>query len=156
TDLWGRRPREYEDQLDRTRVSMESWPESIQAVRRYCPDVLVEVLLHVQSAFNADVLLAEYVFMTRPFSALPTNVLKVVDTHDVHSMKQAKMAQYGIQRSGALSADFEAELLNRSDLVVAIQDGDADALRALAPTRSVITVGIDFTTVETAQRPSTA
>jgi hypothetical protein len=76
-------------------------------------------------------------------------LFKVVDTHDVFSTRQSKVAHYRIEQDVlAIAADLEAELLNRADLLIAIQPTEADDLRQLAQQRSVITVGVDFPVVE--------
>jgi 2-polyprenyl-3-methyl-5-hydroxy-6-metoxy-1,4-benzoquinol methylase len=142
--LCGQRPRDYAALVDVAHGVDSCDPESLHILRRYCPDLLVEVLLHVCDRFNPDVLLAESAWMSRPFKLVPENLFKIIDTLDVQSMEHAKVAQHGIERTTPLNAEYEAELLNQADLLIAFHSGDARALRSLAPSKTVITVGADF------------
>jgi hypothetical protein len=110
----------------------------------------MELMLHVETEFKPDVLLAEYVFMTRPLQLMRPELLKVVDAHDVFSTKQAKVVRFGVEDSLALAPAAEAALLNRADIVIAIQAAEAEELRRLVPQRRVITIGVDFVPLERA------
>lgn len=109
-----------------------------------CPDLLVDTLLHLLASGDVRVVMAEYVFMARPFSLLPDNVLKIIDTHDVFSTRHAKVALYGVDEFQSISRGFESELLKSADAVIAIQPLDYQELRALAPDKKIVTVGVDF------------
>jgi hypothetical protein len=113
-------------------------------MRSFSPDPLIELLLHLETVFDPQILLAEYVFMTRPFALFRPELFKIVDTIDVFSSTFSKVLQYGIKEGLNLDPADEAELLNRADLVIAIQSEEAAVLRKLAPQRQVITVGVDF------------
>ncbi|MEZ5286841.1 MAG: glycosyltransferase family 4 protein [Vicinamibacterales bacterium] len=69
-------------------------------------------------------------------------MLRIVDTIDVFSQKGSNVIAYGIG-DAETPAHEEARLLNRADLVVAIHEADAAALRALAPNRQVVVAGVD-------------
>ena len=119
------------------------------------PPILNEVArlcLHYRPA----VVLAEYVFMTRCLQNLPPQTLKVVDCHDVFSKRAEKVVAAGIVDPIAITAQQEAELLARADLILAIQPAERCALQALAPGRKVITVGIDIPVRASAQPPRPA
>jgi 2-polyprenyl-3-methyl-5-hydroxy-6-metoxy-1,4-benzoquinol methylase len=129
-------------------------PELVGHMRTFCPDVLIDLLVHLDARFEPDVLLAEYVFMTRPFPLLRPQLHKIVDTHDVFSTKATKVVRYGVADSLALTTEAEAELLNRADTVIAIQPTEAEELRALVPERTVISVGVDFDPIERISPPA--
>jgi Glycosyl transferases group 1 len=140
--LAGRRPRNFPvapgaaaDQIsERTR----------DLLRGFCPDILIELLLHIEAHFAPQVLLAEYVFMTRPFPLFGPNVRKVIDTIDVFSNKRRKVKPFGIADPFNLDEREEACLLERADLLIAIQPQEAADLRRLAPELPVISAGVDF------------
>jgi hypothetical protein len=142
--LCGRRPRAFPFLLRETEPGDERERKLLNIMRAFCPDVLIELLLHLEAKFDPQVLLAEYVFMTRPFTLLRPSLFKIVDTHDVFSTTKDKVMQYGIDGVLTLDPDIEAKLLNRADLLIAVQEAEAEVLRKLAPQRQVITVGIDF------------
>ena len=113
-------------------------------VRRFCPDALVQLVLHLEGSFAPELLLAEYVFMTRPFPALSHSVRKAIDTIDVFSTKARKVERYAVSDGLAMTEAQEAALLRRADVLLAIQPEEARALAALAPAARVVSVGVDF------------
>jgi hypothetical protein len=125
-------------------------------VRNFCPDRLVELLLHIEKHFDPQVILAEYVFMARPFPLLGTRVRKIIDTIDVFSNKGRKVEAFGIADGARLEPEEESRLLARADLLIAIQPEEAADLRALAPDRPVICVGVDFEVADRKPAPAMA
>jgi len=113
-------------------------------LRTFCPDALVELLLHLQDHHRPDLLLAEYVFMTRPFPLLHPGIATAIDTIDVFSTKAHKVERYGLSDGLAMSEPEEAALLRCADVLIAIQPDEARDLARLAPDRKVISIGVDF------------
>ena len=132
----------------------EATSRLLPIVRTFCPDHLAEVLLHFDSVLEPQVVLAEYVFMTRAFPLLRRAALRVVDTHDVFSTKKSKIEKFGIEDSLAMSNDEEASLLASTDLLIAIQSDEAAELAKLVPSKPIVTVGIDFDPIHTAATPA--
>jgi hypothetical protein len=153
--LRGRAARAFGPLIGETNVCDDSKRQLHGIVRSFCPDLLVELLLHLEAKFEPEVLLAEYIFMTRPFALLRAELFKIVDTIDVFSTKHEKVVNYGVEDSLAISPVAEAELLNRADLLIAIQAAEADELRKLAPEKQVISVPVDFTLLEHLPPPAT-
>jgi len=142
--LDGRRPRSFGAALDEADIRDAQAERTTDILRTFCPDILVELLLHLEQHFDPQVLLAEYVFMTRAFPLLGPKLRKVIDTIDVFSNKERKVEQYGIDEDFTLAEREEAALLARADLLIAIQPDEATDLRRLAPATPVISVGVDF------------
>jgi glycosyltransferase involved in cell wall biosynthesis len=90
--------------------------------------------------YSPRVVIAEYVFATPCLREVPSGVLKVVDTHDLLSKRDPKESIY-------CSAEEERDYLLNADVVIAIQDIEAEQFRTLVPERKVVTVGIDFDVV---------
>jgi glycosyltransferase involved in cell wall biosynthesis len=90
--------------------------------------------------YRPRVVIAEYVFATPCLRKVPSGVLKLVDTHDLLSNRNPKESIY-------CSAEEERAYLLNADVVIAIQDIEAEQFRALVPERKVVTVGIDFDVV---------
>jgi glycosyltransferase involved in cell wall biosynthesis len=153
--LEGRRPRRFARRLGENDGRGPS-RHAVDLQRSFCPDVLVEVVLHLEARFAPEVLLAEYVFMTRPFRLLRPSVRKVIDTIDVFSNKADKVEAYGVADALALSEADEAALLGRADLLIAIQSEEAADLRRLAPRVPVVEVGVDFIVPERVRPPAAA
>jgi polysaccharide biosynthesis protein PslH len=94
--------------------------------------------LHRRCRFHA--VIAEYVFLSRILRVFPAS-RKIVDTNDVFTDRNRRMAAVGdrVPWLETTSAD-EATGLSRADVVIAIQEEEADYFRRV--TRSeVITVG---------------
>jgi hypothetical protein len=154
--LDGRHPDDFASALGE-RVSDDRqtrWATEVQQI--LCPDGPVELLLHLEKTFDPQIVLAEYIFMTRPFPLLRPTLRKVIDTIDVFSSKTEKVERYGIVDTMAMASSDEARLLNRADLLIAIQPEEGAALHALAPTVPVVHVGVDFDVPDTAPPPATA
>jgi hypothetical protein len=138
--LEGRRPRSFPPGQP-----APSPTERIEAIERtFCPDALLDVVGRLAEALRPDVAVASYVFTTRALPLLGEGTLKIVDTHDVFSTKERKVLRFGVVDELAVTAQEEAALLRRADLVVAIQPEEERELRALAPDAEVVTAGVDF------------
>jgi glycosyltransferase involved in cell wall biosynthesis len=122
----------------------------------FCPPSFLKEVRRVCRRVKPDAFIAQYIFMTRCFSLLPHNTLKVIDCIDVFSRKKDKVLAYGIDDSLAMDPGEEAPLLHRGELVIAIQDEEREAIRKMIPDRKVITVGIDFDLPQAANAPDSA
>jgi hypothetical protein len=110
----------------------------------FCPDYLAGLLLVIDERLRSDIVWCNYVFMSRFLSQVPPRAFKIIDTHDVFSTKSAKVSRFGISGDIELTSKDESELLDRADLIVAIQPDEATELRALVPSKPVVTAGVDF------------
>lgn len=120
-------------------------PDRLASVEQtFCPDHFIDLLLRLTEAIGPDIVISNYVFMSRWLTLLPERTLKVIDTHDVFSTKARKVVQFGISDDLALSAQEEGALLRRGDLVIAIQPDEERELREIVPGRRVVTAGVDF------------
>jgi hypothetical protein len=119
-------------------------PKILHSIRTFCPDALIELVLHLDAVLLPQVVLAEYVFTSRVLPLLAADSVKIIDTIDVFSTKQKKVEQFGIPDSLALLDAEEALLLDHADIVVAIQAEEESELRVLAPDKAIVTAGIDF------------
>jgi glycosyltransferase involved in cell wall biosynthesis len=89
------------------------------------------ILPEAEAAFAAlaarqpgfDLVLVEYVFLSRALEFFGPGVVKVIDTHDVFGGRAEGLAALGLEnRFFATTAAEEARGLDRADLVLAIQD----------------------------------
>jgi SAM-dependent methyltransferase len=125
------------------RAGGEDTPPALDLERQFCHDVLIAVLRHLGARLGACVVLAQYVFMTRALPLLSQHAVTIVDTHDVFSSRREKVLRFGVTDL-CLTEDDERRCLERADIVLAIQDGEREALSALVPSRVVVTAGVDF------------
>jgi glycosyltransferase involved in cell wall biosynthesis len=104
------------------------------------------ILPEAEAAFAAlaarepgfDLLLVEYVFLSRAFEFFPRHIPRVLDTHDIFAGRAARLEALGLEnRFFATTEAEENRGLDRADLVLAIQ---AEEARDLAGrTRAVVT-----------------
>jgi glycosyltransferase involved in cell wall biosynthesis len=92
------------------------------------------ILPETEAAFAAlaarepgfDLVLVNYVFLSRAFEPFPRHVLRVLDTHDVFAGRAARLAALGLEnRFFATTEAEENRGLDRADLVLAITAEDA-------------------------------
>lgn len=117
--------------------------ERVELEERFTPPSLLRELERRFAQLRPRAVIAEYAFMSGCFAATP-GVLKIIDTHDVFS------ARAHLGDPLALTADDEAALLRRADLILAIQDEERRTLEQMVPERKVITVGVDVEPVAAA------
>ncbi|UFN50704.1 methyltransferase domain-containing protein [Roseomonas sp. OT10] len=140
--LRGRRPRAMAALLQEDDAGGQS--RLLGHERTFCPDVAADLLCHLQQELRAELLIGEYVFMTRAFPLLQPRPLTLVDTHDVFSSKAGKVVRFGVRDTLSLTPEEEASLLRRADGVLAIQPEEAAEIERLVPGRAVLSVGVDI------------
>ncbi len=97
-------------------------------------------LEYYSSAKSPAVVLVEYVFLSFALTYFPRS-FRVIDCHDVFANRHYKLDAIGVPRSFFYTtAEEEAKGLNRADLVVAIQEDEAEKLRRMT-TVEVHTIG---------------
>lgn len=122
------------------------WAKILGSRTSHCLDSLYNVSLdrflqNLTREVTFDVVIVEYVFLSKALLCFDTRVLKVVDTIDVFSNRHQRMAERGLEPNWhSLSPKEEARGLNHSNIVVAISEQDRDYLVELVD-RPVITVG---------------
>lgn len=109
---------------------------------------LAQLVSRLAGKYNPVGVFAEYIFLTDCFALLKPNTLKIVDTHDVFSLKDEQVGKYGIDDPWACTIEEERSYLLRCDLILAIQDQEARVLTQMVPEREVLTVGVDFEVTE--------
>jgi glycosyltransferase involved in cell wall biosynthesis len=90
--------------------------------------------------FRPVAVIAEYLWMTPCLDAVPPGTLTMVDTHDLMHVRSGLYD--GVERGAWVecSREEEARLLARAEVVLAIQEREQEAFRALVPTSAVVCV----------------
>ena len=100
-----------------------------------------EVIESLQRKYNFDVVIVEYVFFSNALKSFPSNVLKIIDTHDIFSNRHKIYLEKGFApRWFSTTTKEEKKALNRADLVFAIQDEEREFFVKLSH-KPVITIG---------------
>jgi glycosyltransferase involved in cell wall biosynthesis len=114
----------------------------------FAPDKLIRLVSKLARKYRPDAVIAEYIFSTPVFAALPAGTLKIIDTIDVFSRKEDQVLAFGIADPLACSEAEERRALLTADVIVAIQSREARLFRELVPEREVILAGMDFDVVD--------
>ncbi|WP_458096729.1 glycosyltransferase [Roseomonas sp. WA12] len=88
-----------------------------------------------------DLVLAEYVFLSRALELFPASALKLLDTHDVFADRHLRLQDLGLPVGFFhTTPEEEARGLDRADLVLAIQDDERQVFEEMTTT-PVVTLG---------------
>lgn len=114
------------------RMGLDDWHE---------PDV-VPWLEDLHRRHRFDAVLVNYVFQSAVLQAFPSDVRKVIDTHDVFGDRHLQYIQAGMAPEWySTSIPEEIRGLSRADVVLAIQEREAEHFRRkLPPSTKVLTV----------------
>lgn len=95
--------------------------------------------------FQPDVIIFEYIKMAYLVKALKPEqrerITCMVDTHDVLHRRAEQFFANGFPHWLKIDSNEEADVLRQFDVVMAIQDKEAELFRSLAPQPQTITVG---------------
>lgn len=83
---------------------------------------------YLQSESGFDVVIIEYIWLAYLEDAIPKGPLKIIDTHDLMSYREYRFSQQGLKHHISLTLAQEKTLLERFDVVLAIQDEEARKL----------------------------
>jgi glycosyltransferase involved in cell wall biosynthesis len=116
-------------------------PAGLVGVDDWCPRWFQERAAAVVRAWQADVVIAEYVFLSACLERVRAGCLTVIDTHDVMHRRTDALAAAGLAPWWFCTTYAEEQRgLARAELILAIQDDEADVFRAMAPAATVLTV----------------
>ncbi len=107
-----------------------------------CCDNFVEYTAEQCRKQTIDAVLVEYVYLSRVLEAVPGNIIKVLDTHDVFADRHQRLIRGGVQPSFFTTTPAEETRgLSRADVVIAIQEHEREYFaRNLNGSAEVITV----------------
>ncbi|WP_321875411.1 glycosyltransferase [Burkholderia cenocepacia] len=96
----------------------------------------------LDSWFNFDICVCNYIFLSRAFLGLTERTKKVLCTHDVFTHRNKKLADRGVTRLDfSVTPEEEAKALNRADYIIALQPDEAKFFGSLVqPEKKVDTV----------------
>ncbi len=112
------------------------------ALRSYLssPEAMQFVVKKLQ-ANPPDALLANYIWAADVLDAASPETLKIIITHDVQHERAASFKEYGLDSQiENWAPENEARLLEKAQVLVAIQQEEAASLRKLAPSPEIITL----------------
>jgi glycosyltransferase involved in cell wall biosynthesis len=110
----------------------------------FCPAAFLSCAQKLMSRFVPDVVIAEYIFMSRVLLlSSAKNTLKIIDTHDIFHHKTDDARRCGIETVYP-TREQEVRLLERCDVIMAIQQREKNIFQTLLPEKKVVLSGVDF------------
>ncbi len=100
------------------------------------------VINKLQSQFSFEVVIAEYVFMSKALTMFDSKTRKIIDTHDVFS-NRGKLFQLHHQTPSWYYTTKRQEIrgLRRADVIFAIQKHEHQIFQQFLPEKAVETIG---------------
>ena len=116
----------------------------------WCGPEAIEAVDQLASEYEYDIAITNYPFMSAIFDRLNTYTEKILLTHDSFVDRNRKMLEQGYPESGWISIDQRGEQLacDRSDVVVAMQEHEAEGFRSVCEPEKVRVISPIFEPVE--------
>lgn len=93
------------------------------AIDDWFDDQLGNKVRQLCATYEFDVVLVNYVWMSKALDYVPCGPIKIIDTHDIFANRNALSLAEGIEARWFSTTEQQENLgLNRADLVIAIQD----------------------------------
>ena len=117
-------------------------PKFTYAIDDWYDDSVNETLIDLSRSINPEVVIVEYVFLSKALELFSKDVLKIIDTHDIFADRY-KLYQKNNQgpRWYSTTKKEENKGLSRADIVIAIQQHEANVLAKRLKNTQVVTVG---------------
>ncbi len=121
-------------------VARQGMP-GVWALDDWCPAFLADSVSRLHRRGRHDAVLVHYIWMSRALEGAGNGALRVLDTHDLFGDRHVAAREQGLDPSWFFTTrEEEARGLARADLVLAIQEAEAAALRELSAA-PVLTLG---------------
>ena len=87
-----------------------------------------------------DVVLIEYIYLAYLQDAIPTDCLKIIDTHDVMCYREYRFYRHKMLKAISMSVSYQEEqsILKHFDAVIAIQKHEYEVLRKMLPQKILL------------------
>jgi len=123
------------------RTAERAGPDGTFGLDDWFPPSVEAAVAALAAAGPYDLVLVEYVFLSRALELFPAGTLKLLDTHDVFADRHLRLEALGLPAGFFhTTAAEEARGLDRADLVLAIQDDERQAFEEVT-VRPVATLG---------------
>lgn len=129
--------------LTRLKALIGNDPRYTYAIDDWYDDASSEAIATIAQKIDPNVVIAEYVFFSKILESFDSNVLKIIDTHDIFTQRY-KLYQKNNQKPRWFSTTQQEEKkgLCRADIAIAIQAKEAAFFsQLLPPSNRVVTVG---------------
>jgi glycosyltransferase involved in cell wall biosynthesis len=95
----------------------------------------------ISGSLNPNIVMVEYVYLSKIFELFDRSVLKILDTHDVFGGRDQLFLQNNLQPEWFYTSESEEKRgVDRADVILAIQSQEAEYFRKISE-KEVLTVG---------------
>ncbi|NCD40633.1 MAG: glycosyltransferase [Bacteroidia bacterium] len=109
---------------------------------------LHNILPQIVKEHHFDIVLVEYIFLTKALEYFDDTTLKIVDTHDIMANRHKLFQKQGKEPSWySVKPSEEKKGVNRADVVIAIQQHEKKYFQKIS-SRKVVSVGHLVTTID--------
>lgn len=96
----------------------------------------------LQSENNYDVVIVNYVFLSKVLHSFGSDVLKIIDTHDVFGDRHKMFLKNSLRPKWFFTTPRQEAIgLRRANIILAIQESERQYFSRIVPDRQVLTVG---------------
>lgn len=100
-----------------------------------------EEISKIKQRWVYDLVLVNYVWMSAALEQFEASTLRIIDTHDIFGDRDELLVASGLDPTWYYTTkDEEARGFARADLILAVQEGEAEAIRSRT-SKPVVTVG---------------
>jgi glycosyltransferase involved in cell wall biosynthesis len=125
----------------------KSFPDpAVEKIRKMVDDLLIVESISFSikrliKKYSPIAVIAEYVIYAHYLDSVKKGILKLIDTHDVFYMQNDLKDQNGITSYIRFTKKQESALLNKADVLIAIQKNEAKIIENMTPGKKVICAG---------------
>lgn len=107
-------------------------------------DLLSATYVHaaagISETFQPQIVIVEYAWMAKCLEVINCPCIKVIDTHDFFSEHTANYIRHGLRPWITCSSEEEKGLLEKADVIIAIQQNEQRKFQELLPGKRVICI----------------
>ena len=102
---------------------------------------IIPAVQNISITLNPDIVMVEYAYISKILSLFDSNILKILDTHDVFGCRDQLFYQINKKPIWFYTSETEEKKgVNRADIILAIQASEAEYFKKLSG-KKVLTVG---------------
>lgn len=108
---------------------------NVQGLKKRRHNAFYTTFAQYLAVAQPNVVLIEYIYLAYLQDAIPSNCLKLIDTHDVMCFREYRFYQHKMLNAISMSVSYQEEqfILNHFDAVIAIQKHEYEILRKMLP-----------------------
>jgi len=109
---------------------LKLWPEPLNPDSKYiCPDFFCKIVEEKSQQHLPRAIISEYLYFSRCLLKVPSEIIKIIDTHDAMHVRLKEYRKSGIYSFFHCTLKDEVRCLNRADKVLAIQEEEANIFK---------------------------